>query len=128
VTRYLTAQQVVFAHARLIEATGGSHGVRDVGLLESAVARPQATFEGRDLYNDLFKKTAALFESLILNHPFVDGNKRTAISAAALFVQLNGLKLDVTNDELERFPLHVVKTRPPLTQIAKWFRENTSPA
>jgi death-on-curing protein len=128
VTRYLTAQQVVFAHARLIEATGGSHGVRDVGLLESAVARPQATFEGRDLYNDLFKKTAALFESLILNHPFVDGNKRTAISAAALFVQLNGLKLDVANDELERFPLHVVKTRPPLTQIAKWFRENTSPA
>ena len=70
VTQYLTAQQVVFVHARLNESTRGSHGVRDIGLLQSAVAHPQATIEGHELYDDLFAKTAALLESLILNHPF----------------------------------------------------------
>jgi death-on-curing protein len=128
VIRYLTAQQVVFIHARLIETTGGSHGIRDVGLLESSVARPQATFEGRELYADLFEKTATLFESLLMNHPFVDGNKRTAITATALFLQLNGFKLEVTNDELEQFTLNAVQTRPPLAEMAKWSRQNSPQA
>jgi prophage maintenance system killer protein len=61
---YLTAEQVLFIHARLIAETGGAHGVRDLGLLLSAVARPKATFDERELYPDLFSKTAALFESL----------------------------------------------------------------
>lgn len=86
-TRYLTPQQVLFIHARLIATTGGEHGVRDVGLLASAVARPQATFDGADLYPDLSEKAAALMDSLTRNHPFVDGNKRTAIAAAALFLR-----------------------------------------
>jgi death-on-curing protein len=64
--RNLTSQQVLFIHARLIELTGGSHGIRDVGLLASAVARPQATFADRDLYPDVFSKAAALMESLFL--------------------------------------------------------------
>ena len=86
----LSAQQVLFIHARLIEATGGEHGVLDLGLLQAAVARPQATFDGADLYASLFQKAAALMESLAQNHPFVDGNKRTAITAAALFLLQNG--------------------------------------
>ncbi len=121
-TRYLTPQQVLFIHARLIVTTGGEHGVRDVGLLASAVARPQATFDGADLYPDLFEKAAALMDSLTRNHPFVDGNKRTAIAAAALFLLQNGLRLETTNAELERFTLSVTNERLAIPEIADWFR------
>jgi death-on-curing family protein len=79
-------------HARLITETGGSHGVRDLGLLQSAIARPQASFEDADLYPDLFTQAAALLDSLIRNHPFVDGNKRTVITAASFFLWVNGLR------------------------------------
>ncbi|MCC6605474.1 MAG: type II toxin-antitoxin system death-on-curing family toxin [Anaerolineae bacterium] len=123
-TRYLTPQQVLFIHARLIATTGGEHGILDLGLLESAVARPQATFDGADLYPDLFLKTAALMESLSQNHPFVDGNKRTAITAAAMFLQLNGTRLETTNAEMERFTMMVVGERPSLESMAAWFKEN----
>jgi death-on-curing protein len=125
VTVYLSPQQVLFIHARLIAETGGSHGVRDVGLLESAVARPRATFDGVDLYSDIFSKAAALMESLILNHPFVDGNKRTAITAASLFLLRNGRRVMVDSPELERFTLWVVNDRPPLEELSLWFHANT---
>ena len=123
-TRYLTPQEVLFIHARLIATTGGEHGIRDLGLLESAVARPQATFDGADLYPELFLKTAALMESLSQNHPFVDGNKRTAITAAAMFLQLNGFRLQITNAEMERFTMMVVGERPSLESITAWFKDN----
>jgi death-on-curing protein len=127
VIEYLTAQQVLFIHARLLAATGGEHGVRDVGLLQSAVARPQATFDGHDLYPDLFHKAAALMESLAQNHPFVDGNKRTAITAASLFLLRNGRRVNSTNSELEQFTLWVVNEHPSQTAIVTWFRDNSSP-
>ena len=77
---HLTAEQVLFIHYRLIEETGGIHGIRDIPLLQSAVARPMATFGSDDLYPDIFSKAAALMHSIIKNHPFVDGNKRTSIT------------------------------------------------
>lgn len=125
---YLTVEQVLFLHARLIEETGGSHDVRDVALLESAVARPQATFGGEDLYPDLFSKAAALMHSLIRNHPFVDGNKRTGIAAVALFLRQNGRRLTVTNSELEAFTLHVTESGPEVSEVADWLQtHSTSP-
>ena len=90
---YLTLNEVLLLHARLIQAAGGSRGQRDLGLLESAVARPQATFAGEDLYPDLWSKAAALMHSLVLNHPFVDGNKRVALTAAGIFLDLNGYRM-----------------------------------
>jgi death-on-curing protein len=102
---YLTPQQVLFVHHRLLTATGGSHGVRDLGALLAAVARPQATFEGADLYPDLFATAAAPFESLIRNHPFVDGNKRTAISAAGLLLRRNGFAFAASPEELYVFTM-----------------------
>ncbi|MCB9004636.1 MAG: type II toxin-antitoxin system death-on-curing family toxin [Ardenticatenaceae bacterium] len=120
-TVYLTATQILFIHARLIATTGGEHGVRDLGLLQSAAARPKATFDHDDLYPTLFQKAAALMASLAQNHPFVDGNKRTAITSSVLFLQLNGYSLQTTNAELERFTLSVVNERPSLTTIAAWF-------
>jgi death-on-curing protein len=89
-TEYLTLNEVLVLHARLIQRTGGSRGARDVGLLESALARPRTTFEGSDLYPDLWSKAAALMHSLAQNHPFVDGNKRVALTVTGIFIELNG--------------------------------------
>lgn len=124
-TIFLTPQQVLYIHARLIDTTGGEHGLRDLGLLESAVARPKATFDNKDLYPDIFLKSAALMDSLAHNHPFVDGNKRTAITAAALFLQQNGRLLQTSNQELEQFTMHVINNHPDLAEIASWFKDNS---
>ena len=121
-TRFLTVQQVLFIHARLIETTGGEHGVRDLGLLQSAVFRPQATFNGVELYDDLFHKAAALMISLAQNHPFVDGNKRTAITAAALFLRQNGWQLVTSNKEMEQFALKVANEGLDVEACAEWFQ------
>ena len=94
--KHLSPEQVLFIHSRLVDTTGGSHGILDIGLLQSAVSRPKATFEGKDLYPDVLRKAAALMESLARNRPFVDGNKRTAITSAAIFMGMNGHRLDTT--------------------------------
>ncbi|MEM5775877.1 MAG: type II toxin-antitoxin system death-on-curing family toxin [Anaerolineaceae bacterium] len=123
--RYLTPEQVLFLHSRMIQVTGGAHGVRDLSMLLSAVARPQASFDGEDLYPDLFSRAAALLDSLIRNHPFVDGNKRTAITAAGLFLAINGWQLMVEEDELVRFTLACAQSQHTLDEIAAWLREHT---
>lgn len=123
--RYLTVEQVLFLHARLIEETGGSHGIRDIGLLESAVARPQATFGGEELYPDVFSKAAALMHSFISNHPFIDGNKRTGIAGAVLFLRANGFVLEASNPELETFALRVARRDLDVPGAARWLREHT---
>ncbi len=123
---YLSPEQILFLHARLIEETGGGHGLRDLALLESAMSRPQATFGGQDLYTDLFAKAAVLMESLIRNHPFVDGNKRTGIAAAALFLIQNGRRLAASNVEVEAFVLRVVEAKPDVAEIAGWLQAHSS--
>lgn len=123
---YLTAEQVLFIHARLISETGGDHGVRDLGLLLSAVARPQATFDQQDLYPDLFSKAAAFLESLIGNHAFVDGNKRTAITSAGLYLRLNGYCLTANNEQLESFTLDCAQGLVSLKKMALWFERNST--
>jgi death-on-curing protein len=125
VTVYLTAEQVLFVHYRLIGETGGEHGVRDLGLLESAVARPQATFDRQELYLDAFEKAAALMESLINNHPFVDGNKRTGIACAVLFLQQNGVSFSAKNTDLERFTLRVASSKAGRSEIAQWLKKHS---
>ena len=122
---YLTPEQVLFIHSRLVTETGGSHGVRDLGLLESAVARPRASFEGKELYPELFTKAAALMDSVINNRPFVDGNKRMGITAAGLFLRINGWKLTATLDELETCTLRVATVGMKVAELALWLRGNT---
>ncbi len=125
--KYLNVEQILFLHARVIEETGGSHGVRDMGLLESAVARPQATFEGLEPYLDIFSKAAALMDSLIRNHPFVDGNKRTGVTAAAIFLRRNGWLLNASNRELEDFTWQVASAELSISQAARWLKKNCTP-
>jgi len=119
---YLTVEQVLFLHARLVAETGGSHGVRNLSLLLSAVGRPQASFDDQDLYPDLFAKAGALMDSLIQNHAFVDGNKRTGVAAAVLFLQINGYKLEATNAELAKFILEVAQSLHTTDEIAAWLQ------
>ena len=122
---YLTVEQVLFIHMRLIAETGGSSGLRDLALLESAVARPQATFGGEDLYPDLFAKAAALLDSLIRNHPFVDGNKRVGITATGLFLRRNGQRLTASNTDLEQFTLQVARSELAVEEIAVWLHSHS---
>ncbi len=121
--KYLTAEQVLFIHSRLIDTTGGAHGIRDLGLLQSAAARPKATFGGKDLYPDVFHKAAALMESLIKNHPFVDGNKRTAITSAGILLQINGYSLETTQNEFEQFTLNMATGKTSFHEAVKWFEK-----
>ena len=122
---YLSAEQVLFLHARLVSETGGSHGVRDLSLLLSAVGRPQASFDNLDLYPGLFTKAAALMDSFVRNYPFVDGNKRTGIAAAALFLRINGYRLLAKNEELEQFTLGVAQSLHSVAEMAGWFQKHT---
>lgn len=125
-TIYLTAEQVLFVHYRLVSETGGEHGVRDLGLLESAVARPRATFDNRELYTNIYEKAAALMESLVNNHPFMDGNKRTGIACTVLFLRQNGIAFSAKNSELEKFTLRVASSKRKLSEIAEWLKNHSS--
>ena len=124
-TVYLTAEQVLFIHYRLVGETGGDHGVRDLGLLKSAIARPRATFDRQELYPDIFEKAAALMESLINNHPFVDGNKRTGIACAVLFLQQNGVSFSAKNADLEKFTLRVASSKVGRSDITEWLKKHS---
>lgn len=124
----LLTQDVLYLHHQIIEETGGSHGVRDLTLLESALARSQATFGGDELYPTIFLKAGALLHSLAKNHPFVDGNKRTAIACANFFLEDN-LKVDIdcSQEELLSFGLKVARGLLKVEEIAWWLKENTTP-
>jgi len=124
--KYLTVEEVLILHRRLIQRTGGSDGIRAMGLLESAVARPQASFGNEDLYPDLWSKTAALMHSLVKNHPLVDGNKRTAITAAGIFLELNGHTLTASNEELLDFTRQVTTGDMELEGMAVWLQAHSA--
>jgi len=126
VTLYLSLDQVLQIHEAQIERFGGATGLRDPGALESAVARPAMTFGGEDLYPDVPSKAAALMHSLVMNHAFVDGNKRVGVTAAELFLRLNGYRLDASDPELEELTLTVAKGELDAEALAIWFRQRIS--
>lgn len=126
--RYLNPEQVLFIHARLIAETGGEHGLRDLGLLQSAVSRPQAVFDGNELYPDIVHKAAALLDSLINNHPFVDGNKRTGITTTAMFLQMNEYSLTASNQDVVSFVLSIATGKQSIQTIAEWLRQHSKSA
>lgn len=123
---YLSVEQILLLHETGIEMFGGSAGLRDRGALESAVARPTMTFGGEDLYPDEASKAAALLHSLVMNHAFVDGNKRVGIAAAELFLRLNGYRLAGDDSELEELTMTVARGEIDAEAIAIWFRQRIS--
>jgi death-on-curing protein len=120
---YLSTAQVSALHKALVERFGGLAGVRDKGALESAVVRPAMTFGGEDLYPDIAAKAAAVMHSLVLNHPFSDGNKRVGVAAAELFVLVNGWELQADDTELEDLTLAVARGEMDIEPLIIWFRQ-----
>src|SRR6267142_168705 len=105
--RYLSIDEIISVHAKVIAQSGGILGLRDRGALESAVAQPEMTFGGDDLYPSIAEKAAALGHSLIQNHPFLDGNKRVGHAAMEVFLVLNGYEIRAPVDEQEQIILTV---------------------
>lgn len=125
--RYLTLGEVVDLHRRLLQASSGASGIRDLGVLESAVAQPKATFDRVDLYPTLVEKAAALVFSLVQGHPFVDGNKRVGHAAMETFLVLNGTEIDAPVEEQERLMLDLAAGRVGRGHLVDWLRQHLRP-
>lgn len=122
-TTYITLDEALHIHDALLKAFGGAAGVRDMGLLESALLRPQTGY-----YADLIEEAAALWESLAMNHPFVDGNKRVAFAVTELFLQSNGLEIAPDDATIERFILGQLEAGSFRKDVIDaWLRDNTAP-
>lgn len=117
----LSAEQVIAVHKMMIEKTGGSGGIRDAGLLESALNSPFQTFDGRDVYPSLLHKAAALCRGIISNHPFVDGNKRTGVHAMLIFLEINGAHLEYTQKDLVELGLGAASGKLDSGDILGWL-------
>jgi death-on-curing protein len=123
--KYLTPQQVLAIHDQMVKRFGGSSGIRDIGLVESAVARPMATFDSVDLYENIFDKAAALLQSLLKNHPFIDGNKRTALSSTGIFLKMNGYNLKNYHEEEIEFGVNVDNKHLSVEDISAWLERHS---
>jgi death-on-curing protein len=126
--RYLTLTEIVDLHRLLIKATGGASGIRDLGMLESAIAQPNATFDMNDLYPSLTDKAAVLCFSIVQGHPFVDGNKRTGHAAMATFLLLNGSEIDASLDEQEQIMLALASGQMSRHQFTEWLNQHVRAA
>ena len=120
----LTEKQIISMHSSLIAATGGLDGVRDNGLLESALETPFQTFDGEDIYPSLLQKAARLGFSLVANHPFVDGNKRIGIHAMLVFLALNGVEISCSQAELIDIGLSLAAGSMKFEELCKWLNNH----
>jgi death-on-curing protein len=125
---YLSVAQLEELHETQLSHYGGARGLRDRGALEAAAARPAMTFGGEDLYLDFAAKAAALMHSLVMNHPFVDGNKRIGAQAALLFLALNEVGWEITPEELEEMTLSVARGEIDAESLGIWFRQRVERA
>ena len=122
--RYVDVGEASLIHQVIIKRAGTKAGVRDFGLLHSAVERPRASFGGEDLYPGVFEKAAALMQSMTMNHPFTDGNKRTAWAVTHMFLWINGQNLKARNMEGADFMVAVDNEKLELKEIAAWLRKH----
>ena len=126
--RYLSAQEILVLHALVVDETGGSHGVRDTGLLQSIAAKPAARFGGKELYKGIFPKAAVLLEAIANYHVFFDGNKRTSLIVAARFLALNGYTFAASNTNAETMILGVATKEAGVEEIVLWLKKNSKRA
>jgi len=125
---FLKLQRVLQIHESQIELFGGSSGIRDRGLLESALAMPQASFGGTFMHGDLYAMAAAYLFHIVCNHPFLDGNKRTGTAVALVFLTLNGIDHDIDDAALESLVLSAACGETGKEEITAFFRKHCPPA
>jgi death on curing protein len=123
--RYVDIKEVYFIHELIIKRAGTKAGIRDFSLLHSAVERPRATFDGLDLYKTVFDKAGALLQSLCMNHPFTDGNKRTAWAVAHKFLWDNGYRLRADVSDSSDFMVRVGNENLELPEISFWLKKHS---
>ncbi len=124
--RYLSIAEILDLHERLLAASGGASGVRDLGALESAVGQPYAAFGGQDLYPDLVAKASTLCYSIVMTHPFVDGNKRVGHAAMETLMLLNGHEIDCDVGEQECVVLQLAAGELSRNTFTEWVRQHTT--
>ena len=125
--RYPTLDDVLTLHRLTLDAYGGSTGLRDMGALQSALAAPRQTMFGRELYPGIADKSTIILYLLTQNHPFTDGNKRTALSACFWFLESNGYTLDVGSEDLYQFTIDIASGRLDKDAVTAWMREHLCP-
>lgn len=124
--KFISITRVLAIHSYAVKRYGGSQGIRDLGLVESAVQRPKSGFGGEYLYSNIFDMAAALLQSLLKNHPFVDGNKRTALFSTGIFLKMNGYQLINRHEEEVSFAVRVDNSNLSLEQISSWLKGNST--
>lgn len=124
--KFLTFDQVVALHKLQVDEFGGSHGVKDEGLLLSALGQPESGFDGNYFHKDLYEMAAAYLFHLINNHAFYDGNKRIAALTSVVFLQINGLIVIADEVEFEKLVMDAAQSKVTKVEIADFFRANTS--
>jgi death-on-curing protein len=126
--RFLSLKDILTVHSQLIHESGGAGGIRDFGMLQSSIAQPFMMFNGKYLYDSIIEKAAAIGYSLIMNHPFVDGNKRIGHAAMELFLFLNGYEIDALIDDQERLILDVASGNISREQLTMWLERHSKPS
>lgn len=124
--RIFSVDDIEIIHMQIIDASGGSHGTRDRGRLEAAVAAQTQSVFGEEVYKTLFEKAAALCRGIIADHPFVDGNKRTGIMTALLFLESNGVLTELPDKELEDFAVKIATDHLDVPAIAAWLKSHSA--
>lgn len=122
--RYLTVGEILEIYSRIIEQSGGSFGIRDIGALESAAAQPRMTFGGEELYPSIIEKAATLGYTLIQNHPFLDGNKRIGHAAMETFLLLNGYQINASIEEQYEIILKIASGELKRKVFTEWLRKS----
>lgn len=123
--KYLSKDQILLINSMVVDETGGSHGVRDThAILSLTVASAQSVF-GKELYPTIFEKAALYARDVIMNHPFIDGNKRTGVTAASVFLENNGYVITAAEGEFERLALRIIAERLSIEKIADWFKKHS---
>jgi death-on-curing protein len=120
--RYLSGEDILVIHAELIDATSGTHGVRDVGLFLHLAEKPKQSFGGKEVHPSIFEKAAVYFDAFARHQVFLDGNKRTAVAVTARFLFVNGFDLRAGSKALEVFTLSVAAKSVPIERIARWLK------
>lgn len=124
--KYLTLLDIELIHIQIIDESGGSQGVRDRGRIESAVAGQSQEVFGELLYKTVFEKAAAMAKGIIADHPFVDGNKRTGMMSALVFLELNSIDMSpLTDKQLEDFAVSIATDHLSIGQIATWLKSHS---
>lgn len=125
--RYLSLEEIIYIYSEIIRRSGGKPGISNEKILESVLMKPMVTFEGEELYPDIFTKVAVFLYAFINNRPFIDGNKRTALICALFILRVNGYHIIASQDKLIELAIDIEKGRYKVDHLINWLQKNAIP-